>query len=250
MRKPVGIFPENPHIFFGNDIVDLNEEKGRSSSFLDRYVQKICTSEEASFLREEKDFEESLWKVWALKESAFKAVNRRDRSRSFRYRELEVQPGFQMVRDHGSGLTLQAAVFMEKLSFAEKTSFREAECQCVFAIAWSARSEEDPLLVSWIDFVKNEANLSQEVREQAASILRYFEIDASASIVQRKASPDGELLPPVLNLPQGEAPVSLSHHGRLVMTTLHLAASAESYLKHWQDRPMRYDRRRIFFLPV
>jgi hypothetical protein len=246
----MGIFLRDPHFVFGNDVVDLFEERDRSAAFLDRYVRKICTDAEASFLRKEDDFEEALWKVWALKESAFKAVNRRDRSRSFRYRELEVQPGFHAVHDHGTGLALEASVFFERQSSFETKSRKETDCQCVVGIAWSAPAEEDALLVSWIDHVEEEADLSREVREQAASILRDLEIDASADIVQRRPAPDGELLPPVLDLPYGEAPVSLSHHGRLVMTTMHLDTSVERYLKHWQDRPTLRDGRRIFFLPA
>lgn len=246
----MGIFPGDPHFVFGNDVVDLLEERDRPAAFLDRYVRKICTDAEASFLRKEDNFEEALWKVWALKESAFKAVNRRDRSRSFRYRELEVQPGFHAVHDHGTGLTLEASVFYERESRFETESRRETDCQCVVGIAWYAPDREDALIVSWIDHVEEEANLSQEVRKQAASILRYLKIDASADMVQRRPAPDGELLPPVLVLPCGETPVSLSHHGRLVMTTLHLDTSVEPYLKHWQDRPTLRDGRRIFFLPA
>ncbi|PKL33507.1 MAG: hypothetical protein CVV45_07360 [Spirochaetae bacterium HGW-Spirochaetae-10] len=88
------------------------------------------------------------------------------------------------------------------------------------------------------------------LKNTAYLVLRDLEIDASADIVQRRPAPDGELLPPVLDLPYGEAPVSLSHHGRLVMTTMHLDTSVERYLKHWQDRPTLRDGRRIFFLPA
>ncbi len=234
----MGIFLRDPHFVFGNDVVDLLEEKDRSRAFLQRYVRKICTEGEASFLEAEEDFELALWKIWALKESAFKAVHRRDRSRSFRYRELEVQRGFQAVYDHGTGLLLSATVFFQK----------EGKRQSVFGVAWSS-SETDALLVSWIDVARG-VNLSREVREQAADILRKLEINVSADVVQRYPAPEGDLLPPVLALPLGEAPVSLSHHGRLVMTTMHLHADVESHLQPWKARPVWRDGRRIFYLPA
>lgn len=212
------LFLRDPALCFGNDVVDLLEETDRSASFLNRYVRRICTDGEMELVAHESDLAQALWRVWALKESAFKAVHRGDRSRAFRYRELEVQPGFDRVIDHFTGREFQA--------------FCRSSQEFVYGVAWNVVSEgegaaDEPLLVSWLDRVPPATDLSRAVRDQVRSVLERLEHEFPEEPIRRDEDEDGTLHPPVMELPRGRAAVSLSHHGRLVMTTMQLHPSAE-----------------------
>lgn len=236
------LFLRDPTFSFGNDIVDLREESDRSVAFLDRYVRRICTEREAAFVREEPDLAPALWKVWALKESAYKAVNRQDCIRAFRYRELEVQPGFDGVLDHGTGRSF--------------CSFVRANVEFVFAVAWNggprpAAVPNDSFLVSWIDRVNETEDLSKAVRSQVLQILEQMGHEFHEDPIKRPVHANGLLCPPLLDLPNGSAPVSLSHHGRMVMTTCHMRSEAAPVLaRRFVDRHHIVSGRRIFLLSL
>lgn len=239
-NNPMTLFLRDPTLSFGNDVVDLREEADRSSHFLDRYVRRICTEREVSLVGSEPDMARALWRIWALKESAFKAVHRRDRSRAFRYRELEVQPGFESVVDHFSGSSFNA--------------FCRASGDFVYGVAWSSQNADlfdEPFLVSWLDRVAVASDLSRAVREQVQRVLGRLEHEFPEEPIRRDSDEDGTLHPPVLELPRGRAPVSLSHHGRLVMTTMQLHPSAEPTIERgFGDCEKVISGRRIFILSV
>ncbi|WP_127845436.1 4'-phosphopantetheinyl transferase family protein [Psychroflexus aestuariivivens] len=60
----------------GNDIVDLNLAKASSNIFRPRYFKKILNTSELSFIQESQDQFLCFWRIWTLKEAAYKAFQR------------------------------------------------------------------------------------------------------------------------------------------------------------------------------
>lgn len=60
----------------GNDIVDLAKAKQESGIFRPRYLEKICSTEEINLILSAAEPIRCFWRIWTMKESAYKAVQR------------------------------------------------------------------------------------------------------------------------------------------------------------------------------
>ncbi|TRO66474.1 4'-phosphopantetheinyl transferase family protein [Christiangramia sabulilitoris] len=60
----------------GNDIIDLNLARTEKKSENLRILQKICTEGEIELIKSSEDPELFFWKVWSMKETAYKAHQR------------------------------------------------------------------------------------------------------------------------------------------------------------------------------
>lgn len=60
----------------GNDIVDLAKAKAESKLFRSRYLAKICAPSEIEAILNSSDSFVSFWRIWTMKESAYKAFQR------------------------------------------------------------------------------------------------------------------------------------------------------------------------------
>jgi phosphopantetheinyl transferase (holo-ACP synthase) len=61
----------------GNDIVDLSAVQCTSRSLDDRFLDKICSEKEQEIIRHSSRPEEKLWRLWSMKESAYKIFVRK-----------------------------------------------------------------------------------------------------------------------------------------------------------------------------
>ena len=61
----------------GNDIVDLKKAKVESNIFRTRYLEKICSQSEIDLITKSLDPPTAFWRIWTMKESAYKAFQRR-----------------------------------------------------------------------------------------------------------------------------------------------------------------------------
>lgn len=61
----------------GNDIVDLAKARYESHIFRPGYFQKTCTDEEISTILSSNDAFRTFWRIWTMKETAYKAFQRR-----------------------------------------------------------------------------------------------------------------------------------------------------------------------------
>lgn len=61
----------------GNDIVDLVKAKEESNIFRPRYLEKVCTQDEINVIKSSSDSIISFWRIWTMKESAYKAFQRK-----------------------------------------------------------------------------------------------------------------------------------------------------------------------------
>ncbi|MCA0932193.1 4'-phosphopantetheinyl transferase superfamily protein [Lutimonas saemankumensis] len=67
----------------GTDIVDLKEARVKSDWRRNGYLEKLFSKNEIQFIESEKDQEMAIWRLWSMKESAYKADFHLTRLRSF-----------------------------------------------------------------------------------------------------------------------------------------------------------------------
>jgi phosphopantetheinyl transferase (holo-ACP synthase) len=60
----------------GNDIVDLVKAKQESNIFRPRYLEKVCSPEEIDLVLSSSNAINTFWRIWTMKESAYKAFQR------------------------------------------------------------------------------------------------------------------------------------------------------------------------------
>lgn len=61
----------------GNDIIDLQAAKGQKEPTRDRFLNKVFSYKEQEIIRRSKNPEVQVWMLWAMKEAAYKAHQRR-----------------------------------------------------------------------------------------------------------------------------------------------------------------------------
>jgi len=74
----------------GNDIVDLADLDGQLKNYDARFVSRVCTKDEMSFLISAEKSEETFWKIWTAKETAFKIYQRLHARARFQPRNFKV----------------------------------------------------------------------------------------------------------------------------------------------------------------
>ena len=67
----------------GNDIVDLKLAKAQSNWQRPHFLEKIFTIHEQEFIRKSENVELEIWKLWTMKEAAYKIFNRETKIRGF-----------------------------------------------------------------------------------------------------------------------------------------------------------------------
>ncbi|MBZ9651168.1 4'-phosphopantetheinyl transferase family protein [Psychroflexus montanilacus] len=61
----------------GNDIVDLAKADRESNIFRLRFLEKICSQEEIKLILSNQNSTHLYWRIWSMKESAYKAFQRK-----------------------------------------------------------------------------------------------------------------------------------------------------------------------------
>jgi phosphopantetheinyl transferase (holo-ACP synthase) len=78
----------------GNDIVDLEEAKKRSNWERPRYLEKLFTSKELQFIRDCENPFLMVWRLWSMKESAYKLYTQLNPSRFYSPKSFECEIQF------------------------------------------------------------------------------------------------------------------------------------------------------------
>jgi phosphopantetheinyl transferase (holo-ACP synthase) len=76
-------------IMIGNDIVDFNDLPNIERSLSKAFLQKICANSEIDTIFKSESPEKTLWRIWSMKESAYKVILKKGAERSFNPKKLE-----------------------------------------------------------------------------------------------------------------------------------------------------------------
>jgi phosphopantetheinyl transferase (holo-ACP synthase) len=112
----------------GNDIVDLAKAKEDSDIYRPRFFEKICSQEEIDLILSNHDSWLTFWRVWTMKETAYKAFQRKLNFKTifnpfaFTCKFVDSEYGSVYFNgDHASVQTLQTDNYM----YSEVTNIRE-----------------------------------------------------------------------------------------------------------------------------
>lgn len=187
----------------GNDVVDLADAETRPEGIHPRFDRRVFAPEEIGLLQRSSSPERLRWKLWAAKESAYKAMKKLDPLTIF-------SPARFIVTPEGSA---RATVRMQDRSIS--VCFEDVGEEAVHAVAVAARPPEGSL-VSGVRQLPEEPTGDSDTTSAA---VRQFVIDA---LVERFDIPAGEIeihsegRVPQLRIRGAPAELSLSHHGRFV----------------------------------
>lgn len=73
----------------GNDIVDFNDLPNNERSLSKAFLQKICANSEIETIFQSERPERTLWRIWSMKESAYKVILKKGAEPSFNPKKLE-----------------------------------------------------------------------------------------------------------------------------------------------------------------
>lgn len=201
----------------GNDVIDLADGETRPEAIHPRFDERVFAATERAELAKSFSPERLRWKLWAAKESAYKAAKKLDPRTIFspvRFVVNLIAPGRATVRAPGRSFSV---------------SFREVE-DAVHAVALEERALEGSLVSGLLRFAPAKA-LPREP-EAASMAARRLVIE---TLSERFGIPAGEIVitssedgVPRLRLRGAPAELSLSHHGRFVAFAAQLHSPVES----------------------
>ncbi|NNK71893.1 MAG: 4-phosphopantetheinyl transferase family protein [Flavobacteriaceae bacterium] len=73
----------------GNDIVDISEAKSRSDWQRPRYLDKLFTTQEQAYIHKSEDSFRTVWRLWTMKEAAYKLHTQLNPGRFYNPRAFE-----------------------------------------------------------------------------------------------------------------------------------------------------------------
>ncbi len=185
----------------GNDIIDLNLARLQSNWERRGYLQKLFTEEEQKFIINSNNQELNVWLLWSMKESVYKAVQRKYKLHRFYDPKQFVCSQVQLTSEKARG----------EVSFKEETFKTTSELFPDKILSYTANSE-----FSHFSEEKNASSLLlQKVSEHFLIPLDSLNI-----------SKNGQGIPFITyhgdNL---QIPFSLSHHGNYSAYALSLNMS-------------------------
>lgn len=222
----MNIFLNINDVIFGNDIVDLSDPDCSIDHINQRFVDRVCTEKEKNIFFKnplEKNLDNliTLWKLWALKESAYKTISRVYFVPVFRYKDYEVQEKFQKVVY--KNLELYTQIFLEdNLLYTITYSFSQYDL--------NKNPIESFIFFSFIKKNTNKnSNDSKEIRKFTKEIFfNYFK--KHITIYRHYDIQHKVYMPPYLYIDKEFFPISLSHHGNFLVFTLGIQRGKEKFL--------------------
>lgn len=220
------VFQSNNVVIFGSDIVDLDDSGILKDHYKIRFIRKICTKREIQwFFENDYDFHLKLWKIWAIKESTYKAVSRILFEPVFRYKEYEVQDNFFITN-------------YKDLNF-NNVIYSTSEFILALVYFYSRMNidksiNHDFLFISWIKRVMEITSDSNQYESYSKKIRKFFnntfyKIFQEKTFIYRKYEPKHKVfLAPYFYFKKSFYPISLSHHGKFFLFTI--AIKKESFL--------------------
>jgi hypothetical protein len=185
-------------VSLGNDVVDLDDAEARLDGLHPRWTDRVFTAAERAAIAASDEPRRLHWALWAAKESAYKALVRRDAGAAFSPRAFAVELASLPAQGVARGRVVHRGCDAFSLEV-------EADEGFVHALARPEGSAGGVL--SRVALAEGPAGAA--VRELAAGA-----IGSSLELVSGLLRIEGR--PPAAVWPAGRLDVSLSHHGRFV----------------------------------
>ncbi len=218
----MSIFLPTSEVVFGNDIVDLNDPDASIQHLNSRFIEKICTQNEIQWFFQSEKFNNNdlltLWKIWAIKESSYKAISRIFYIPFFKYKEYIIYKDFTYTKY--KDYLLDNIIYYNSDFILALTYFYGR-------VNIDKSIKQNVLFISWIKkIVNNDSNYNNEQDSHSIKIRKYinntlYNIFQERTMIYRKFEPEYNIyMAPYLYFKKSFYPISLSHHGKFLLFTL------------------------------
>ncbi|MEM7183181.1 MAG: 4'-phosphopantetheinyl transferase superfamily protein [Spirochaetota bacterium] len=200
---------------FGNDIIDRQIYESSRLVSNKRFFKKVFTDKEFRFIENSSDANLTAMSLWALKESAYKAISRQKSDIFFAYKQFEVNLANKQI--YYQDCVLQADLIVAK-KFVHGICREANHSYCLHAKVDSKYSLQRCIPYSSYQG-KEQEKMSLEsflVREQAKFLLCQMSGNLAAKElhIAREKDDLGKIKPPHIEMKNKQKiPISLSHHG-------------------------------------
>lgn len=187
----------------GNDIIDLKEVSESSRTRRQRFLNKVFTIDEQAFLLTQNDINGSIWLLWSMKESAWKAHYRNSSIRLFSPKLMQCKAQYCSIEgDFVSGI-----VSVEKKQY-QTFSLWKNDLIHTTANSTAVPIEHDFFRMAAVSSKGQSAQVRNKVCQTISSHLGY-----SLNAISIGYSNHG--VPQVIvNGVNSNIKLSISHHGR------------------------------------
>ena len=139
----------------GNDIVDLQLARTQSNWQRPRFLQKIFTQKEQNFIQQSVNPELEVWKLWTMKESAYKIFNRETGIRGFFPWKLECS--ISLLKDgkfHGC-VSIEDKIYFTETIVNQDFVYTIAATLDLIATIVEVNPQTEIIKIDGIPFAKN-----------------------------------------------------------------------------------------------
>ncbi|MFD1316232.1 4'-phosphopantetheinyl transferase family protein [Namhaeicola litoreus] len=182
----------------GSDIVDLTELTQYTKDRRKRFLEKVFSLKEQYLIDSSDNPEQMIWRLWSMKESAYKIVSRSDNERILAPTKLKCD-----IFNHAVG-----AVCTDRYSFITTTKVAE---NCVYSIA--SNSSKNPIAEFLLPFKSNEQSIQSKVIYKKFIDLIGDIYQIPTHLISMKKNNIGAPILLYKNNPM-QVDFSLSHHGK------------------------------------
>lgn len=180
----------------GNDIVDLDIVLKEDKASNPRYLKKVCTEHEIESIQSSIDPNFTLWRIWTIKEAAYKIINKTNNIRAYIPKKIKTV----LISETEAEVTSSWGKIAVRTNFLSKNY--------IHSIAYSSS------FFDGVELISENSNPSDAVRMFCLQdIINKINLDSKTNLHIRTENnipfvyQEGNKLS--LNL-------SLSHHGRFV----------------------------------
>lgn len=190
----------------GNDIVDIQVAAAESNWRRKGFLEKICTPQEQLYINNAATPDSMVWRLWTMKESAYKIYTRQYGGRFFAPQKFSCT-----ILSDARGVVTINSVSYQTITITAK--------DLIYTIAIIKGTESSELINSCFTLPETDlSNQQQYIYNKIINHFHYFtgELKKNISVIKDKNGI------PFLNCSYNlQIPVSITHHGHFAAFTIH-----------------------------
>lgn len=190
----------------GNDIVDIQVAAAESNWRRKGFLEKICTPQEQLYINNAATPDSMVWRLWTMKESAYKIYTRQYGGRFFAPQKFSCT-----ILSDARGVVTINSVSYQTITITAK--------DLIYTIAIIKGTESSELINSCFTLPETDlSNQQQYIYNKIIDHFHYFTGELKKNIYVIKDKNGIPFLNCSYNL---QIPVSITHHGHFAAFTIH-----------------------------
>ncbi|MFT4664314.1 MAG: phosphopantetheinyl transferase (holo-ACP synthase) [Polaribacter sp.] len=200
--------------YWGNDIVALDDSDFQTDARIGRWIEKVCTSNEAAYLAASHQVNQNRWGLWSCKESVYKVLIKTGVAPFMNAKRIEIVYG----ESTGEGTQNFIATFERKKFYGISSMNKHWVHSICCDFPLEEQSYHSEILNTDVD------TASQELRVKIIEVLKINHQIKVDKIIQSPSN-----IPTVICInPETEIDLSISHHAPYSAYLFHICQKENS----------------------